>query len=442
MARLILGHTTESSIKVWTRASSRWPHVFARVINETTGKLIFEDDLATTTEDYHTGIFKVEGLKPETPYRVKIAFGKKASSNPEQRIRKAYTEGRFRTFPKASAKPGCTFLLGSCNLHSLGIFERPDQAWTQISRIAKDNNAQFMIHCGDQIYADIPLPPSIDLDHYRLKYLDAWSDCVPARRVLTELPHYMVLDDHEINDNFDNANKDSRGNAALSRVAMKVYWEFQHSHNPDTPASPYQYHYRFNHGTVQFFVMDTRYRRNSDRGEMIDEAQMKALLGWLKSNKRSLKFIVTSVPFIGQVKSPDRDKWCDPAYNRQRERILSYIVDNDVERVVFLTGDMHNAYHATMDVTKGNKSTKVHELMSSPINQITPACDIDDKYQSNCRHQIGALKVHSRIDKRSFYGDHSNVMAVEVTDANTVNFRIFRTTVDSIKPKKSGVITL
>ncbi|WP_208300274.1 alkaline phosphatase D family protein [Prosthecobacter fusiformis] len=398
----------------------------------------------TLEEEFFTHVVEWKGLSANNAYRVKVAYGKDKKSTEDERVRDAYTEGNFRTFPEADNGAAFTFMLGSCNLHSLGFIEKPDRAWMQVSSLAKHNEARFMIHAGDQIYADIPLKPQASLEHYRDKYLDAWDDCTPARKALTELPHYMILDDHEIINNFDNdltaGNVDYQG---LARVAMKVYWEFQHSHNPHATAAGFHYHYDFSYGQTQFFVMDTRYYRASGSGQMIDPVQEKALLKWLSAHKDALKFIVTSVPFVTEVKTPEADKWCDPAYDGQRGRILSHILSHGISKVVFLTGDMHSALMATLDFTDAAGSTaRIYELMSSPINQITPDLPMEKQFIPSLTRKLkNGFMIHSQIDKSSFFGKNSNLMAIEVPGDGTVQYRIYRTTKSSNIPVKTGSFT-
>ncbi len=426
MTRLILGHTTHNSAKIWIRGSRRWPFAFIDVLDAGGNPTAQTKPIELEEEDFYTGVITWGGLQPNQPYRTKVAFGKRRNTPREDRVREAYTEGNFHTFPEPDTGPNFSFILGSCNLHSLGVFEKPDKAWIRISDIARTNHAQFMIHGGDQIYADVPFSPSTSYKHYRDKYLDAWEDCRPAQRVLTELPHYMILDDHEITNNFDHDSGDN-DQTALLNVAMKVYYEFQHKHNPNTPTTPRRYYYTFNYGKVQFFVMDTRYHRESSCNQMIEPAQLTALKGWLTRHADSLKFVVTSVPFVSQVKRPKKDKWCDPAYARQRAEILQHILNREIRKVVFLTGDMHTSYYANMKITDGNRHGHVHELMSSPINQITPDTTISDKYLSPHQDSIGGVDLTSTIEPNTFYGNHSNIMAIEI-DGDDVTYRIYRTT--------------
>lgn len=438
MPRLILGHTTDTSAKIWTRASARWPVVFLQLFNLTNSKKLFEVAIPTHESEFFTTVYEFSGLSADTEYKVKVAFGKTPDDPVDARIREAYAEGRFKTFPTTTSQP-FTFLLGSCNLHSLGILERPDQSWLSISRIAAKTHARFMIHAGDQIYADIPFKPEASLEHYRAKYLDAWDDCIPAKKVLTELPHYMILDDHEIINNYEHG----RGElgSTLPRIALKAYWEFQHSHNPTTLGSADQYYYSFSYGAVQFFVLDTRTSRISSLKQMIDDKQLKSLLAWMSQHKGSTKFIVTSVPFVGTVKNPEQDKWCDPAFKAQREKILEHILRNGISNLIFLTGDMHTSYCADMEISDaaGNKVI-VHELMSSPINQFTPSLPLGFHYESPKTETSNGLQYTSKIRKNTYYGDHSNIMSITVASGQPIEFSIFRTTVSTTRPAVKGKI--
>lgn len=438
MARLILGHTTHNSIKVWLRASERWPAAFIELL-DANDQSVAEKKVLTEPGEFFCAVVEFTHLQPNTAYRVKLSFAKARSANPDERIRDAYTEGRFITYPEPGTGAPFKFLFGSCNLHSLGIFEKPDKSWVRISQIAREDKASFMLHCGDQIYADVPFNPPTDIDHYRRKYLDAWEDCVPTRRVLTELPHYMILDDHEIANNFDRSmDARNRDMDALLRVAMKAYWEFQHSHNPNTANGSYEYHYKFNCSDAGFFVLDTRYHRDSSVGHMLNEKQETDLLRWISQNPQSLKFIVSSVPFVGEIIREGKDKWCDIAFSSQRERILQRIFDVGANNVVFLTGDMHSSYHATLDIRRDERSLRVHELMSSPINQITPKTKLGDVFHASLDRVLpSGLQIHSEIDPMSFYGDHSNVMLVSVVfegQTPSVSYQIFRTTKNEIGP--------
>ena len=428
MAKLIIGHTTARSVKIWVRGTERWPVAFVDVINRRGTKQGNTSVLELEADDFYTGVVEREGLSPGQQYEIKVAFAQSVDADEESRIRDAYTHSRIKTYPADNSNADMTFLLGSCNLHSLGLIKNPDKVWLRVSEVAKDNDAVFMIHCGDQIYADIPLPPTASPTFYRNKYLDAWDDCIPMKKLLTELPHYMILDDHEITNNYHRGmHSMSTDYESLQRVAMKVYYEFQHKHNPDVVRSPREYSYDFNYGRLQFFVMDTRTWRDRDQGEMINEEQLERFKAWLIQHRRQNKFVVSSVPFVAQAAKPKEDKWSDPVYTTQRNAIIKHISDNNIGRLVFLCGDMHHSYHAKMTI-KNNTSTRViHELMSSPLNQFTPDTELSRVYQKPAQIKIDDnLSFRSQVMASSFYAKHSSVMAVEVSGAE-VTYRMYRT---------------
>jgi|GEM_PF-2776894 phosphodiesterase/alkaline phosphatase D-like protein len=104
-----------------------------------------------------------------------------------------------------------------------------------------------------------------------------------------------------------------------------------------------------------------------------------------------------------------------------------HLMQNEIGRLVFLTGDMHSSYHAIMTI---DGTHEVHELMSSPINQLQKSPI--DKFRQRVVQQtpVGRHKYSSRIMK--FFSDHSNAMLIEV-DQEKVAYKIFRT-------KKSRIV--
>ncbi len=430
MARLIIGHTTHNSVKIWVRGSARWPVAFLDVRDSAGRRKGQTQSLFLLEDSFYTGIIYWSNLSPNRPYTVHLSFAKTEDDSFEDRVRDAYTTGRFTTFPIPDAKSEFSFLLGSCNLHVFGALKNPDSVWMRVSEVSNKHTAKFMIHCGDQIYADIPFAPDADPDFYRNKYLDAWEDCYPARRFLSARTQYMILDDHEISDNFDNGSLNTRYSHALKRVAIQAYNEFQHSHNPDTandPVNGRQYFYSFNYGKTPFFVLDTRTERNASKGQMISRMQLNCLKNWLGEHASNTKFVVTSVPFVTQRKTELNDKWCSTEFNQQRYEILDYLLGNNIGKTIFLTGDMHASYHATMTVKRAGKTLTIHELMSSPLNQFTPTKRIEDDFISPHDTTLHDLELRSRITLSSFYGNHSNVMCITVKNSR-VGYKIYRTT--------------
>ncbi len=296
----------------------------------------------------------------------------------------------------------------------------------------------FFIHAGDQIYYDFP-DPDRPPDHraYRLAYREAWFEDDALRHLLAHWPHYMTLDDHEIADqfaqDFNPPNRDVVPGRYLDE-SLVAYRDYVHALNPGGEAKPNRpLWFTFERGATRFFVMDTRTRRWNSRadasGEIIDPEQMRALLVWLREHRTALKFVVTSVPFVAELswtateekhdwydprRNSEQDKWTAPAFTAQREEIIEHIHRCRIEHLVFLTGDMHCCYHATMRIGKGAtryESTVVHELAGGPVNQLQLG-----RAAEFARHRKAQTtgEVDYDVTLERFHGDVSAVMHVKV----------------------------
>jgi hypothetical protein len=114
------------------------------------------------------------------------------------------------------------------------------------------------------------------------------------------------------------------------------------------------------------------------------------------------------------------DKWSARAFARQREAIIRHIHDQDIQRVVFLTGDMHCCYHATMKVGTTEKShgdsrpITIHELAAGPIYQLRYGQQTDflEQYRGAIETEGEALEYRSRV--LQFYGLANAVLQIDV----------------------------
>ncbi|MFC4992762.1 alkaline phosphatase D family protein [Rubritalea tangerina] len=427
MARLIIGHTTHSSTKIWVRGDRNFPHAFVTLTDpnkKNTQKVSLEE------RHFYTGVVEFSSLKPSTNYNVSVTFGEESTDTEIEQVTYGDCTGTLETFPSPTSNETVRFLLGSCNLHSLGILSNPDKAFQQILELSKTHKAQFMMHCGDQIYYDIPnYRKAPDIQEYRDKYIDAWGHSRRTRKFLTQLPQYMILDDHEITNDFSNDMDSARTGStpkSFRDASLKVYREFQHIRNPQVYGNQALY-YPFSVGKNQFFVLDTRSERYCSSGEMIGTEQLKDFLAWLKKHKDAMKFVVTSVPFVFHVKHGD-DKWCGSQFAKQREAILQFILQHDITGITFLTGDMHCSGHAQLEVRQNNKAITLHEIMSSPINQIGKS-SINDFTQDtgwSKSKDTPTLTYRSSFKRSEFFDGHSNVTLVTV-DGRNISFDIHRT---------------
>lgn len=302
----------------------------------------------------------------------------------------------------------------------------------------------FMIHAGDQIYFDFPLPGrEPTLGAYRRAYRQALFGDPVQREFLTQMPHYMTLDDHEFVDGFarDFVPRPDRDPESYFAPALRAYDEYVGSRQtPDAGAR--HRGYAFDHGVARFLVLDTRTQRSRSEKRMLDSSQIEWLLGWLEKCRDQIKFVVTSVPFLAQLAETPAalaeggDKWTGGFFRSQRDRILDFVHERRIERLVFLTGDMHCTYHATMELGSPLRRILLHELAGGPIHQAQYA-DRDD-FRDETFGSTGHGRVPFRTFLRAFSASAASVLQVSVSpgDRPEIRWRIVPTGAPGIGPSR------
>jgi alkaline phosphatase D len=322
----------------------------------------------------------------------------------------------FRTFkPAAAVDASLSFLLGSCRYPGILFQEREaDQIFGPMLREAEGRDGRapvrFALMIGDQIYADkfnrlIPLGRADTFEEFQERYHTAWGS-LAMRRLLRKLPAYMMLDDHEIEDNWtqDRVSKEAGRNLYLN--AIRAYLSYQWSHGPRTWEGPLYYTFECNGYPV--FALDTRTQRYVD--DVDDESkpeesladnhllgrpalaanepnQLSRFLDWLTRQQQTRdavpKFVVTPSVFVpndvtttkGPAKKLKDDSW--PAFPETRRAVLDHIVKNKIQNVVFLSGDIHCTNVTTMrfDGSDDARALRAVSITSSALYWPFPFAD-------------------------------------------------------------------
>jgi len=243
----IVGHTDDSSTRIWIQAGARAEEYTLRVA----GRGLFP--FVSTESDpreFGTAIALVDGLRAEHRYRYDVLW------------RGHFVQGghgTFRTMPPPGVMADVLFVTVSCSDW------RRDGAWLELERFVADEQPRFILMLGDQVYLDfgtkaeqlwpthLRTAPERRRQLMARRYREHWSRA-PIRRVMANTPTYMLWSDHEIRDGWGSWASDSptlqaqypKGAeiAALYNAffedARKLYWHFQMCRNFETPvAEPY-----------------------------------------------------------------------------------------------------------------------------------------------------------------------------------------------------------
>lgn len=369
------------------------------------------------------------------------------------KLREKECQVTFRTFPDAAKQAASlSFLLGSCRYP--GLLWKIKEADSIFGPMTKDHlldkngnpDARFTLMVGDQIYADtlnrfIPIGLADTYEEFQERYQTAFASR-NMRTLLRTAPTYMILDDHEIEDNWSQDRLGDNAKHRLFNLAIGSYMSYQWSHGPRTYGR--LFYYNFECAGYPFFVLDTRTQRFKDDDvglednhllgrPSIDKAspgQLAQFLAWLsdqqKTRKNVPKFVVSSSVFApndmgernddgkgpaADVMSANRkrrdesDSW--PAYPNTRKAILEHIVKEGIQNVVFLTGDIHCSNIARIAITVGGKDSGIcaYDITSSAFYWPFPFADGDP---NNYVHDSTAPK---QLDPFPFEGGVMNYRA-------------------------------
>jgi len=226
------------------------------------------------------------------------------------------------------------------------------------------------------------------------------------------IPQYMMWDDHEIMDGWGSYSRGERRKLlnkwfqsddedtndviilCMFEAAKRVYYQFQHVHNPETGSdllqdnSDLQWDYSFDVGDFGFYVLDMRghhdYERADQGNALLGDKQMLRFKSWLdnvRGHKKAL-FVVSPVPVVhwgplishldfGEQKDDLRDEWEHESNHAERETLLDAVFEFSHSQqcpVVFLSGDVHSASVFSLE-DEDYPAAKVFNATSSAISR-------------------------------------------------------------------------
>lgn len=275
---------------------------------------------------------------------------------------------------------GTSFAFGCCQYPG-GFIDRV-VAYASYRDLAErlsgaDRGPRFIVLTGDQVYTDATagiLDPSIEDGRYILPY-NRWLQSRAVRTALRQVPSYMLLDDHEIENNWEESN-----NADPYNDAIDAYERYQRH----TTTGSKELYFDFVFDTFRFFMLDTRTRRgvrnlpNPDSADMLDGqgdgSQLDALETWIQRPPYDrLKFIVSPSMLLPRHREATRwdhrasvlhsDGW--DGYPASLNRLLEMAARSDTEHVIFLSGDEHVGCIATITVRYVVSGTEFEKTMYS-----------------------------------------------------------------------------
>ncbi len=356
LAGPMVGHVSDSTASVWLRAEDG-SSISAQAHQGT------DPAKAAKIENLGEGFYlaRFEGLKPETPTEATIDL---------ERERKVSDKVSFKTAPIPSATGMIKIAFGSCSKDAqfkrVPVFEaisdeKPDAAFFI------GDNSYFIV--GDQgsdtwgttgSVGDWTSPQLMLARHMQTRTNP------DLQRLIHTIPCYAVWDDHDYGSN------DTDREFPLKKDSLRIFREIWA--NPSYGASEIPGIFSsFRFGPAEFFLMDDRYNKYTAAGShpsvkpeeavIWGDPQLQWLMTGLKASKAPVKFIVNGTQVLSQTKSGEGHF---QEAKLEREKLFTFLKENKIGGVIFLTGDRH---YSEVNRLGQQGGPDLLEFTSSPICQ-------------------------------------------------------------------------
>jgi cholesterol oxidase len=264
------------------------------------------------------------------------------------------------------------------------------QSWRRLSLKLDDRqaHADLLLLLGDQIYSD----PTAGLFDPKSKEglfyhpYQQWLHHTDVRSVLRRLPSYMMLDDHEIRDNWVKDSPEPDNDWRFGE-GVKAYIRYQRQENLKPGQALWL---EFQKNGFPFFMADTRTGRelrnasNIEQKHIISEPQFSVLGNWIKANKSNngKPMFISSAAILlprhilsiadNNTSAIRSDSW--DGYPASLHRLLALLADEQVNNVIFLSGDEHLAAVARISIRNRDTGHQAvtHSIHSSSLHAPFP----------------------------------------------------------------------
>ena len=410
------GDVTSTSAVVWTRAEGAGA-VEAEIARDASFKTYGSTQASTSAERDFTVKALFGGLAAGTTYYYRF-FARGAFS----------PIGTFTTAPAETTSRPLRFVFGGDSDGVRNAAGAPTYNNFEVLDAAAAEHPAFFLYFGDTIYADRD-PVASTLAGYRSKYRENRS--YPAlTRLLAQTSTYNTWDDHEVVNDFAGKTVD-RAMFEAGRQAFREYMPIDDS--AGDPATMYR---AFRWGNdVDLIALDERSFRDgsasaacagdalpgvlapgvppiyragrailklpdaippacldtlNDPARTMLGAQQKAFLKQrLKSSTATWKVIVNEVA-IQQIEAQPYDRW--EGYAAERRELLSFIRDNGIKNVVFLTTDFHGTIFGPVRIDLfADPAPVAYEAIVGPIATFTTKRELSFTFGEAAANAFGPL---------------------------------------------------
>lgn len=295
--------------------------------------------------------------------------------------------------------PEFTLATGSCAYINETKYDRPGKPYGsdyEVFEAIHKKRPDLMIWLGDNFYyreADWSSWTGIT---HRNTHTRSTSELQP---LLASTHHYAIWDDHDYG-----PNDSDRGlwNKNQTYDAFKLFWpnpSFGIEHAKGAISF-------FQWGDADFILLDNRSFRSPNNLKaknktILGERQLQWLKDVLVTSEATFKIVAMGGQFLSSVEA--FETYSNNGFKAERDEIINFIHEQNIEGVVFLTGDRH---FTELSLLQADGEPDIYDLTTSSLTAgvNTFGGDENNNYRIEntvvMRHNFSLLKFVGTLDNR------------------------------------------
>lgn len=305
-----------------------------------------------TKESAFTAKLIADDLEENTRYTYTLFFDENSIDIPYETSFTTQANWMFRYDP-----PEFTFAAGSCSYINETRSDRPGKGYGGEYNIFKsihDKSPNAMLWLGDNVY----LRPSDYTS--RSGYIERYTHdrALPElQELMASCNNFAIWDDHDYGPNDANSGFIHRETAL---DIFELFWpnpKLGFKGNKGAVTS-------FQYNDIHFFLLDNRYYRTEKTkggpNRILGKEQIDWLIEMLVYSNAPFKIVAVG----GQVLNTAAVYETHAVYEEERTYLLERLAQENIEGVVFLSGDRHHSEISKMKLSKDNP---VYDITISPL---------------------------------------------------------------------------
>ncbi len=352
----MLGYSEMKEVAIWVQTTNEATTFIKYWEKNHPDQIHFTNTCSTTKLKGYTALLLADTVEPGNYYQYELYIN-------GNKIELEYPT-QFQTQPLwkwRTDAPDFSFAMGSGTYINEEIYDRPGKGYGdgyQIFNSIFEHHPDLMIWLGDNIYLREPDWNSWTGIIHRYTHTRSLPE---MQALLANTHNYSILDDHDFG-----PNDSDKGfwNQNQTLKAFELFWA-----NPSYGVADIKGAITaFQWSDCDFFLLDNRTHRSPNRrktGEktQLGEDQLQWLFDNLASSYGTFKFVVMGGQFLSN--SEMYESYTNYGFEKERQRIIDFIYAEDIQNVVFLTGDVH---FSEISVLKKDGEPTIWDITASPLN--------------------------------------------------------------------------